>query len=372
MPHASTTVSRAESNRHIERLIERNPGLTITHIAHLAGLSHGSVRDKRYDRITRETHERIMAVDDRLARMAPVRVAQPLVAAHIERLLAVEGAGVTALARVAGLSVPGVRFVRSGRYQHVQWATARALLSITPADMAANTAWVDRAPTMRKIGSLAAMGWNYRAQKALVDGKVDIKNLMTPEHVVREKISRRIAVLVDDLYRRIGGTPGPDHVAARHARANGFHPPMFYDDEGVYIFGVERNERAERAAAALGRTQEAARTRLACAALTVHLVPTPVIAARLGVDSDYIKAARARAGLKVAHQGKVDLTEASAPYLPLVLAAAQGLDLDERTDLFDEPDIDYLARWDHLKDTVAADRKAAAAAQAEATEQQAA
>lgn len=339
---------RAAVRAHVDGLLARNPGLTINHLGKLAGVSPTSISEDRFPNMDREVGERILAVTDRHVQMLPVSVPQPKVAAHINRLLAVPGVTMADLMRATGLSKNGILGIRQRRYGTVLWPTARLIFSLTPETVAQLSAYVPREPTVRRCGNLAAAGWPYLVQGELLGGKVSVNDLMLPSRRTSTVVERRIAVLVEDLYDRIGYTLGP-HAGgrvARDAQAAGFHPPIHYDEDGNLLSGVARGEVAEP-------DHDQARSRLCALGYALDgLTPTET-GLKLNRSNRWVSDARQAAGLRTTRDG----VETGTPSHERIVVALDGIEHTEPTEVFDHPDLDYAARWTQLVEDVRAERR---------------
>lgn len=95
---------------------------------------------------------------------------------------------------------------------------------------------VDRAPSIRKIQALCAIGWPLQ-ELAREMGRS--KNYLTKTLCEKGDLMLANAQAVDALYRRLEAQPGPSNSARVRARSKGWVPPLGWDDIESGILWVE-------------------------------------------------------------------------------------------------------------------------------------
>lgn len=155
---------------------------------------------------------------------APVRgfVDGDPVRERVELLIA-RGIGRNAIEQRTGLSVRWI-LKSTGR---VQKRTANLIFAIPlPTRMSDSACYMPSLGTARRIQALAAIGWPLRELGPKIDRAASNASAVMRRTTVRT----RTAAAYDELYRRLLLTPGPSDAARRFARAQGWQPPLAWDD----------------------------------------------------------------------------------------------------------------------------------------------
>lgn len=80
----------------------------------------------------------------------------------------------------------------------------------------------------RRIRALAAIGWPFAEISVQLGRKRAHEGIAT---LLRQDwVQRKTAERVDEVYRRLCMTPGPNPTVAKRARLNGWAPPLAWDD----------------------------------------------------------------------------------------------------------------------------------------------
>jgi hypothetical protein len=90
---------------------------------------------------------------------------------------------------------------------------------------------IPRHGTIRRLQALAAIGWRWTDMAAHLDTGTwqSVQNLAIRERGTAVTVTT--AARVDNLYRRLAGTPGPSETTRRRAAAKGWAPPLAWDDD---------------------------------------------------------------------------------------------------------------------------------------------
>lgn len=171
------------------------------------------------------------------------RVDGDLLRAHL-RSLAAEGMGYKRVATVAGVASSTVGRILYGRGDRgtpptprVRYDIAQKLLAVQAANHGPNKP-IEASGTVRRIRALIAIGWT-RTEVAHGIGWT-LSNLGTLLHrgaepyagFVEVRTAEAVAALYDRLSMRPSG--GPYSARARaEARANGWPPPLAWDDDEI-------------------------------------------------------------------------------------------------------------------------------------------
>lgn len=351
-------VDRAPVNAHIDGLLARHPNLTPHRIATLAGVADRTLSASAratYATIDPENAARIMAVTDRHVRLSPGRYDVDVVAKHVRRLLAVPHSSSRVIAAASGVSARTINYIASGGHRKISRDAARAIVTTTPADVAAHTFVVDaRTRTIQQIGSMRALGWSYAAQETMLEGVTRSLIDLCNRPVATNLIDRAAAEAVDALYQRVGDTPGPDPVVAETARKAGWYTPIHYDDDGNLI--PEARPTGRNTANA---DPGSCRDRLAGLGRLLDGDRPSEIGEALGYSNNWVTTVRARVGLTVDHSNQDEL-------VGTIREALDGIDYRDPYGHLDDEDVDYVQRWGALYEetknarTVQAQRSAAA------------
>lgn len=146
---------------------------------------------------------------------------------HIRKLHKA-GVRLSYIAEQVGLTERAIGLYRAGGVR-VRTKTAEAILAIRPGDDRGGL-YVSSLGASRRLRALAAAGWSSVAlAERLGSGRRQVAAWRTRHdptilRVNHEKICK--------LYREIGDTPGGNAYAAGQARARGWWPPVYWDDDG--------------------------------------------------------------------------------------------------------------------------------------------
>lgn len=212
----------------------------------------------------------------------------PVVAQHIERLLAQTGATVSAVSLAARVSASPVHRIRRHETTWVRRAVAERILTTTPDDvLAVPNIKVDARMTILRVRSMQALGWpiGWQSEQVGVVAR-DGTTLTRLGRTVSGNTARKIAALA----ARVGDTPGPSLRAATHARKEGWYPPAAYDDEGNLIPDAVDE----------GPATQHAKDVLQTAALAAQGRGVEAIAAEMGFTLAVVRTIRNLCGLKMA------------------------------------------------------------------------
>jgi YD repeat-containing protein len=149
-----------------------------------------------------------------------------------------------------------------------------------------DTWYVPSRRSLQQIHSLQALGWPLNT----LMGMLGYQQAKQPVPWRRDRMTRRNAERVQQLYDELSGTKGPSRIAAANAARLGWHTPLAYDDDGRLIAEAIPND--------LSRAVERREDRQARAAQVEELTgkgySTAEIAERLGVTDRTVTRARAR------------------------------------------------------------------------------
>ena len=339
---------------HVARLQRAVPGLTVTHVARLAGLSSSLIgRARRTGRLTEETESRILAVTlEHVCAHPPSHIRiTPVLLDHLNLLMSESGLPPTSIARAAGLTPQGVYKVlgRDRTSEKVTYRVFVALMSLTVDDVRRETAFVDRTPYVTMLRALQANGWPLEDGIGREYGFDPMRLVLSPPET---RMMSHVARAIETLYRDIGDTPGPSLRAANAARRLGYFPPMHYDEDMTLV-----RQRPTKDQAAAEERSKKARTHLRIIALTLMAQSGSEIAAATGVTKRTVARLRVRVGLTIVHD---DITKAYAvaETIPgaraLARTAVLGIDPRNGDDRTDDYEIDYTERYSHLLDAISA------------------
>lgn len=160
-----------------------------------------------------------------------------------EHLAALSAAGIgwkraAVLADVAASTVSKLLYGRPPT-RRVKPETARRLLAVRPSlDVMLDGARVDATGTHRRLQALACLGWSDARLGARLGLDSGNYGTMLRQREVSAARARDVARLYDELWR--SGPPETDHRtrqsasrARNRARANGWAPPMAWDDDAI-------------------------------------------------------------------------------------------------------------------------------------------
>jgi hypothetical protein len=139
------------------------------------------------------------------------------------------GVGIRTISQALGIAELTLMRIRSGDAKMVRKETQSGILAFQPkdADLVPNGCRVDATATRLRYQALIALGYtrDFIAQETGTKARFRIRC---------ERVSRRRALAILDLCRRIGDTPGPAAKAAIWARKNGWRKPVVYDEDLFY------------------------------------------------------------------------------------------------------------------------------------------
>lgn len=147
--------------------------------------------------------------------------------AHIQRLLDA-GMSRNAIAERSGAAQTVVCRLASGVQKTVHSATARKILAVQA--VLPPTAVVSSLGAARRLQALMAAGWDSVTLAPLLGTSVNQVRRWRwrSQQTMRFDVHQRIAV----LYRRLESQQGPSEKARRAAYAQGYVPPIHWDDDG--------------------------------------------------------------------------------------------------------------------------------------------
>lgn len=155
------------------------------------------------------------------------------VAEHIAELREV-GLGINRIAELSGVDSRSIaRALKSGR---MRGFSAKKILDV-PVDwrLASPAAKIPRTGTMRRLQSLAAIGYSYRRIGEHLGG-VDAKNICKYA-LGRQGVTAAFARRVEDVFHELQLRPLPRDSSSTQARARalekGWAPPLAWDEEAI-------------------------------------------------------------------------------------------------------------------------------------------
>lgn len=325
---------------HYASLLAQFPTLSVDHYARLAGVSVNTARKpvQKGHRLYPESEAALLAVRPAHVKLLPPSYVpvEPVVA-HVRELLETPGVTVHTIGKAAGVSGQAIHNMLAGTTKARQ-PVAAAILGTTAAHALDRSFFRPIDPTKTRIRALEANGWPVRAI-AVMSGHPTVRTIPDPSY--GEWVFRTVAEAVARVYDEIGDTPGPSNVARWYGRNAGYFPPICYDEEMNLIPGAAFEGPVPT------DPQMKARTDLCAIAWTaLRGLSNAEVAQRLGISRGIVEKARERSG--VTSNPDVDVT-----------AAVEGIEWRERTDVLDDPGIDYVARWDALTEEPPAESEAA-------------
>lgn len=339
------TVSADRARAHVDRLMADHPDLNLHHIARLAGMGKSPFPTKKRWRgqITPDTEERILAVTDRHVHLLPpYHVDRRPTLAHIDYLLAeVEDSSLNLIGKTCGISYQTMYNLRSGVSHRCRYETATAILSVTPEMLREGVRRVPAEQSIRRIRSLQANGWSRTALDAIL-GRMIAHRLTHSDRPTTVFVP--LADRVKEVYDMIGDTPGPSTSAANHARALGFWPPIYYDEE-MNLIEVEVEDAEARAA----------RDTLRILGLTLEGRSVAEIMEALDIAADRkVSAARREHGLVITRTfaGDYVAAEAVPGIFAVIREALRPVHYRTDLDILDEPGTDYVALLRTIREAV--------------------
>lgn len=120
--------------------------------------------------------------------------------------------------------------ILDGRSRRVYRDTEKVILAVTyEKAMEATFAYVDATGVHRRLEALRWLGWSLPALAEHLDIGYSAVHLLTR----RKRVRTTSVKVVDDLYRKLSNTPGPDERERWRAYRAGFLPPAAWDDEDI-------------------------------------------------------------------------------------------------------------------------------------------
>lgn len=195
----------------------------------------------RPDRRAYERHVRRLKA---YGRWQPYVSAEPA-RSHVAYLRAF-GMGIARISKLSGVSTKALAALIYGvngkpPTARVRIETMERLRSVRPElDLLLPSTRVDATGTRRRIQSLQTVGWSQRKIAALLDSTpANVGKIVRGEN---PRVSAATAIQVRDLYDKLWNTPPPARtvqerrsiaVARRTAAANGWVPPLAWDDDTI-------------------------------------------------------------------------------------------------------------------------------------------
>lgn len=192
------------------------------------------------------------------------------------------GFSFSAIGAAAGVSPAMVRQVSAGMHPQVRAVLAERICAVTAADLVASVppdAWVPRVGAVRRLQGLQVMGWPLRQ---ISPGHYSMIAELSSSP--RLSMRRRNFDLVRAAYDEKSMVPGPSRSTRLRAAAQGFVPPLAWDDECIDDPAAVPVLGARVSLPAVERIEE-------LVVLGVRDIP-----ARLGVERDSVFRALTRAG----------------------------------------------------------------------------
>lgn len=229
----------------------------------------------------------------------PFMDAEP-VRRHVKALQA-HGLGIRQIAAVSGVNRSQIEAIAHGRggrppSQRVRPTNAQRILAVRPTfDNLAPAAFVGSVGSHRRLKALVYCGWTQaKLAEHLGMTKKNFWTLMQAQRITVAK-----AITIRDLYDRLWNRPPPEHTqhhraaatrARRYARAQGFAPPLAWDEEAIDDPAAvpELGEKVPRTVALLENFEE----------LTALGYTSDQAAERLEVSRDYLLELRRRARVR--------------------------------------------------------------------------
>ena len=252
---------------------------------------------------------------------APVFVNADTVRAHLARLAA-RGIGYKRAAELAGVTVESVRVIVAGRRgsrrgelpQAVRYHLAAALLRVLGDEP--DPVLVPALGAQRRIQALACMGWSHSLLAARLGLNAGNFHRVLRQEQIRPTTHWAVVALFDTLWNVAPPEATPHEKAAvtrarAHARENGWHAPLAWDDIDNDEAPAEGEHVAvDELAVALAVDGENVRLtyaerRPAVAALNARRMTDPEIAERLGLNQDRVFLIRKDLRLPAVRDGEV-------------------------------------------------------------------
>lgn len=160
------------------------------------------------------------------------------VRAHVRGLMA-DGLSRRRITEISGVSettVIRLLYGQPGRSPSkvIRTESARALIAVrADLDMLGPTALVDATGTRRRLQALIAQGWSRARIAERLNTHPDVISRYTRRARVTAAVVRAVRALYEDLWDVKPPEDGDAAAARRHAAANGWLPPLAWDDETI-------------------------------------------------------------------------------------------------------------------------------------------
>lgn len=174
----------------------------------------------------------------------PRKVPAGPVREHLQRLLD-SGVSIGQIAAATGYRINKEQTDRilTGASRRVYRATAQAILAVTrEAAMEATYTYVDGTGVHRRIEALRWLGYSLPTLSEHLPIGYSALHLLTKRNRVRTTTVK----MIDDLYRKLANTVGPDERERWRAYRAGFAPPAAWEDETIDDPSVQPDLKAIR------------------------------------------------------------------------------------------------------------------------------
>lgn len=146
------------------------------------------------------------------------------VVAHIRDLRAA-GVGTTAIAAAVGTGRAHIQNISKAGTAHISRDLADRILAVQADDARAK---LPPYRAERRLRALNRIGWSTRdLGERLGMPQENVSDLLAGK---RQYVTRPTMARIVSLYDELHMTPGPNRHSARIATANGYHPPLAWDD----------------------------------------------------------------------------------------------------------------------------------------------
>lgn len=347
---AAPRVASGAAVRHVKMLLKHTDG-RIAPLARATGVSCRTLRELAGDPknptrtyMQERTRDAILAVTPAVAagevrdqEPAPNRLARA--SSNVFELISAGDCTAAMVASAAGVPEQAVLDVLASR--RVLQRIAKVLSQVTADDCYSAVDMIAARRAVTRLRALQANWWPLDALSALLGH--DVTEIVT---------AKRIDPLVDEdvatLYERLAGKIGDDADTAADSIGLGYYPPKHYDDAMELI--QDSIPRYGETAADADR-QDRARLWFRIIGHTIRDYSESDLVQRLETSAGVIQAARRRAGLKInTHRGLLDsvVKPGQDQEQSVIEMYLRPIALQERTDVLDEPLLNYAAHWKAL------------------------
>lgn len=182
----------------------------------------------RNSRVAAERRKRIALAQLRGEPVGPIPAAPLRV--HVRRLMDLGWSvpAILAASKVDG-SNAGLLLIANGRSTKAERKFAPILdlpISVAIPEHVPEQMFVPSLGSARRVRALMALGWRHEDITGLIGGRVS-HHLAAHRH---KAINAHDWRLVDAAYEALSGTPGPSEKSRRRAAAQGYVPPLAWDD----------------------------------------------------------------------------------------------------------------------------------------------